>query len=149
MLTRRSFVKVVGAVIGAGAGGYQIRLPKPRNRKRSTDQGRGYDMVTLTREPGGTPPPPPTGVTVTSVVDMLSALADPTIYPSIILADGTYSVSTMLIDASVNAGYARTAANAVIVRAATDGGVTFDGGGAAFNRTGFNPGYGGCCFPFG
>lgn len=58
---------------------------------------------------------------------MMTALADPTIR-LLTLADGTYSVSTLYVDASVSAGFARTAANSVVLRAATDGGVTFDGG---------------------
>jgi hypothetical protein len=60
---------------------------------------------------------------------MLSALRDTSIR-EIVVANGTYSTSWMDISGSTSAGYARTASSAVVVRAETDGGVTFDLGGS-------------------
>lgn len=61
---------------------------------------------------------------------MLSALRDTSIR-EIVVANGSYSTSWMDINASTYPAYARTAANSVVVRAETDGGVTFDLGGSS------------------
>jgi hypothetical protein len=60
---------------------------------------------------------------------MLSALRDTSVR-EIVVANGTYSTGYMDINGSTYSGYVRTASNSVLVRAETDGGVTFDLGGS-------------------
>ena len=86
--------------------------------------------------PAATYPPldPVTGVRVTSVTALLSALANNAI-TDIVVANGTYRVSPASDGAAtslwIGARFAgRT--NPVTVRAETRGGVTFDGGGALY-----------------
>jgi hypothetical protein len=75
-------------------------------------------------------PAPVGGVSnVSSWSALLTALANPT-NREIILADGTYSISQTMIDGAVTPGFIRTASTSVVVRAATDGGVTLDLGGS-------------------
>ena len=81
----------------------------------------------------GTPSPTTSSsnatVRVSSVAALLAALRDRSIR-EIVVANGTYTTNWLDINGSAYAGYARTAANAVVVRAETDGGVTFDLGGS-------------------
>ena len=81
--------------------------------------------------PTGTPAPTPAvSVTVTTIPALLTALADDTV-DEVVLADGTYHVSPADDQATdslwIGARYAKRT-RPVIVRAATPGGVTFDGG---------------------
>ena len=129
-----------------------------RNRRLSQTVGAGVVLLvgaglltTALIQPGPTPAPFPTmgtpsptaspatsaptgSVRVTSVAALLTALAN-NATTDIVVANGTYHVSTAASQASnslwIGSRYAgRT--NPVTIRAETSGGVTFDGGGASY-----------------
>jgi hypothetical protein len=146
----RSMVTIDSLVVrGTASGGGPSDPPTPTPTPTPTPPGMppGMPTPTATSTPPGTPTSTPTStppgtptstptptpqsnatVRVSSVSALLAALRDGSVR-EIVVADGTYSTDWLDINASTYPGYARTSANPVLVRAETDGGVTFDLGG--------------------
>lgn len=79
--------------------------------------------------PAPEPPPAGSSVMVADIGSLLAAVVDDSI-GEIVVRNGTYPISYLDINGSENPGYIRTAASAVLVRAETTGGVTFDAQGS-------------------
>jgi hypothetical protein len=123
---------VAGRSLTVGRSDFTNTLTAKR-RSRWTSAPAATPDPTSTPTPAPTATPDPDTVSVSSIPALLTALADNSV-DEIVVADGTYQVSPASLRHAdslwIGAAYAKRT-RPIIIRAATSGGVTFDGGGTA------------------